>query len=40
MDEKEKPARLKMLLQIAYQTKDYAKVITVGNQYARNESGS
>jgi len=33
MEEKEKPARLKMLLQIAYQTKDYAKVITVGNQY-------
>ncbi|HEU5136264.1 MAG TPA: tetratricopeptide repeat protein [Steroidobacteraceae bacterium] len=33
MDEKEKPARLKMLLQIAYQTKDYAKVISLGNQY-------
>ena len=33
MEEKEKPARLKMLLQIAYQTKDYAKVIALGNQY-------
>jgi tetratricopeptide (TPR) repeat protein len=33
MTEADKPARLKMLLQIAYQTKDYAKVIAVGNQY-------
>jgi tetratricopeptide (TPR) repeat protein len=33
MEEKEKPARLKMLLQIAYQAKDYPKVIAVGNQY-------
>ena len=37
MEEKEKPARLKMLLQIAYQTKDYAKVITLGNQYLEKD---
>lgn len=36
MDEAEKPARLKMLLQIAYQTKDYPKVIETGNRYLAN----
>ena len=33
MDAAEKPARLKMLMQIAYQTKDYPKVIDLGNRY-------
>ena len=33
MDAADKPSRTKMLLQIAYRTKDYPKVIELGNKY-------
>ena len=33
MEAKDKPARTKMLLQIAYRLKDYPKVIELGNKY-------
>ena len=33
MDAADKPARTRMLLQIAYRTKDYPKVIELGNKY-------
>jgi tetratricopeptide (TPR) repeat protein len=33
MDPADKPGRLKMLLQISYRTKDYPKVIELGNRY-------
>jgi tetratricopeptide (TPR) repeat protein len=33
MDAKDKPARTKMLLQIAYRLKEYPKVIELGNKY-------
>ena len=33
MDAADKPSRTKMLLQIAYRTKDYPKVVELGNKY-------
>ena len=33
MDAADKPARTKMLLQIAYRLKEYPKVIELGNKY-------
>jgi len=37
MEEKDKPARLKTLLQIAYQAKEYPKVVELGNRYLEKE---
>ena len=40
MDDADKPVRTKLLMQIAYQLKEYPKVIELGNKYARDQPGS